>query len=69
MILREGVASQEILHVIQEHQPDLVVSGMREFCQSAECAFGSVSQRLLANAPWSLMFVPGKVTPGLGLYG
>lgn len=67
VILREGVPSQEILHVIQEHQPDLVVSGMRGFYQSAGFAFGSVSQRLLAYAPCSLMLVPGKVTSGLGL--
>jgi nucleotide-binding universal stress UspA family protein len=37
------------------------------FYQSAGFAFGSVSQRLLAYAPCSLMLVPGKVTPGLGL--
>lgn len=67
VILREGVPSQEILHVIQQHQPDLVVSGMRGFYQSAGFAFGSVSQRLLAYAPCSLMLVPGKVTSRLGL--
>jgi nucleotide-binding universal stress UspA family protein len=67
VILREGVPSQEILHVIQEHQPDLVVSGMRGFYQAAGFAFGSVSQRLLAYAPCSLMLVPGKVTSRLGL--
>ena len=67
VILREGVPSQEILHVIQQHQPDLVVSGMRGFYQSAGFAFGSVSQRLLAYAPCSLMLVPGKVTARLGL--
>ena len=67
VILREGVPSQEILHVIQEHRPDMVVSGMRGFYQAAGFAFGSVSQRLLAYAPCSLMLVPGKVTPGLGL--
>ena len=67
VILREGVPSQEILHVIQEHQPDLVVSGMRGFYQAAGFAFGSVSQRLLAYAPCSLMLVPGKMTSRLGL--
>lgn len=67
VILREGVPSQEILDVIQQHQPDLVVSGMRGFYQSAGFAFGSVSQRLLAYAPCSLMLVPGKVTSRLGL--
>lgn len=67
VILREGVPSQEILHVIQEHQPDLVVSGMRGFYRSAGFAFGSVSQRLLAYAPCSLMLVPGKMTSRLGL--
>jgi len=45
----------------------MVVSGMRGFYQAAGFAFGSVSQRLLAYAPCSLMLVPGKVTPGLGL--
>ncbi len=67
VILREGVPSQEILQVIHEHQPDLVVSGMRGFYRSAGFAFGSVSQRLLAYAPCSLMLVPGKVTSRLGL--
>lgn len=67
VILREGIPSQEILRMIQEHQPDLVVSGMRGLYQSAGFAFGSVSQRLLAYAPCSLMLVSGKVMPVQGL--
>ncbi len=67
VVLCEGVPSQKILHLIQEHRPDLVVSGMRGFYHTAGLAFGSVSQRLLAYAPCSLMLVPGKVTSGGGL--
>lgn len=67
VVLCEGVPSQKILHLIQEHRPHLVVSGMRGFYHTAGLAFGRVSQRLLAYAPCSLMLVPGKVTQGGGL--
>lgn len=67
VILREGVPSQEILRLIREHQPDLVVSGTRGLYQDAGFAFGSVSQRLLAYAPCSLMLVPGKVSSCQGM--
>ena len=67
VILREGVPSQEILRVIREYQPDLVISGMGGFYQTAGLGLGSVSHRLLAYAPCSVLLVPGKVQRRGGL--
>lgn len=64
VILREGVPSQEILRLIREYQPDLVVSGMGGFYRTAGLGLGSVSHRLLAYAPCSVLLVPGKVPRG-----
>ncbi|MBV6471317.1 MAG: hypothetical protein NBKEAIPA_03249 [Nitrospirae bacterium] len=67
VILREGVPSREILQVIQERRPDLVVSGMQGLYRSPGFTIGGVAQRLLSYAPCSLMLVPGKAQPGDGL--
>ena len=67
VIVREGVPSSEILHVIQERRPDLVVSGMQGLYRSPGFTIGGVAQRLLSYAPCSLMLVPGKVQAGGGL--
>lgn len=67
VIVREGVPSSEILQVIQERRPDLVVSGMQGLYRSPGFTIGGVAQRLLSYAPCSLMLVPGKVQAGGGL--
>lgn len=53
VVLCEGVPSQKILHLIQEHRPDLVVSGMRGLYRTTGFAFGSVSHAIapLATCP------------------
>lgn len=61
VILREGIPSQEMLRLIHEHQPDLVISGMGGFHQPSGLVLGSVSHRLLSFAPCSVLLVPGKV--------
>lgn len=67
VIVRESVPSSEILQVIQERRPDLVVSGMQGLYRSPGFTIGGVAQRLLSYAPCSLMLVPGKVQAGGGL--
>lgn len=67
VVLREGLPSQELLRLIREYQPDLVVSGMGSFYKTAGLGLGSVSHRLLAYAPCSVLLVPGKVQRGEGL--
>ena len=67
VIVREGIPGSEILHVIQERRPDLVVSGMQGLYRSPGFTIGGVAQRLLSYAPCSLMLVPGKVQAGGGL--
>lgn len=67
VILREGVPSQEILRLVREYEPDLVVSGMGGFYQTAGLGLGSVSHRLLSYAPCSVLLVPGKVQRSGGL--
>lgn len=65
VITREGVPSQELLRLIREYEPDLVISGRGGFYQTA--GLGSVSHRLVAYAPCSVLLVPGKVQRGGGL--
>jgi len=67
VILREGVPSQEILRLIREYQPELVISGRGGFYQTAGLGLGSVSYRLLSYAPCSVLLVPGKVQRSGGL--
>jgi len=67
VILREGIPGQELIRLIREYQPDLVISGKGGFYQTAGLGLGSVSHRLLAYAPCSVLLVPGKVQRGVGL--
>jgi nucleotide-binding universal stress UspA family protein len=57
----EGFPIYEILRVIREENPDLIVSGTRGLRAGKGLALGSVSQRLLTYAPCSVMLVPAKV--------
>lgn len=67
VVTREGVPSQEILRLIREYEPDLVISGRGGFYQTAGLGLGSVSYRLVAYAPCSVLLVPGRVQRGGGL--
>lgn len=67
VILREGGAGQELLRLIQEYEPDLVISGRGGFYQTAGLGLGRVSYRLLAYAPCSVLLVPGRVACEGGL--
>lgn len=67
VITREGVPSQELLRLIREYEPDLVISGRGGFYQAAGFGLGNVSHRLVVYAPCSVLLVPGKVQRGGGL--
>lgn len=56
----EGFPIYEILRVIREENPDLIVTGVRGLRAAKGLALGSVSQRLLSYAPCSVMLVPAK---------
>ena len=56
----EGFPIYEILRVIREENPDLIVSGTRGLRAAKGLALGSVSQRLLSYAPCSVLLVPAK---------
>ncbi|MCS6291489.1 MAG: universal stress protein [Nitrospira sp.] len=67
VITREGVPGQELLRLIRECEPDLVISGRGGPHQAAGFGLGSVSHRLVSYAPCSVLLVPGRVQRGGGL--
>lgn len=67
VITREGVPSQELLRLIREYEPDLVISGRGGFYQASGLGLGNVSYRLVAYAPCSVLLVPGRVQRGGGV--
>lgn len=62
-ILREGLPIYEILKLIRQVRPNIIVSGTRGLLGAKGLALGSLSQRLLDYAPCSVMLVPSKVGP------
>lgn len=60
--LRQGPPIYELLKLIREGQPDVVVTGTRGLQGSHGLVLGSVSQRLLNYAPCSVMLIPAKAT-------
>ncbi len=60
-VIVEGFPVYEMLKVIREYRPDVVVSGTRGLRGAKGLALGSVSQRLLTYAPCSVMLVPSRV--------
>ena len=65
--LREGLPIYEILKLLRDLHPDLVVSGTRGVYGAKGLVLGSVSQRLLTYAPCSVMLIPAKVQRSDGL--
>lgn len=61
--LRQGPPIYELLTLIREIQPDVVVSGTRGLQAARGLVLGSVSQRLLSYAPCSVLLVPSKARP------
>src|SRR5574341_558514 len=58
-VLLEGFPIYEILRLIRDQHPDIIVAGSRGVRGARGLALGSVSQRLLSYAPCSVMLVPG----------
>lgn len=58
--LRQGPPIYELLTLIREVQPDVVVTGTRGLQAARGLVLGSVSQRLLNYAPCSVLLVPAK---------
>lgn len=67
VVVREGLPIYEVLRLIREMQPDLVVSGTRGLLGAKGLALGSLSQRLLNYAPCSVMLIPAKIQPTNGM--
>lgn len=66
-VVREGLPIYEVLHLIREEHPDLVVSGTRGLRGASGLVLGSLSQRLLNYAPCSILLVPAKAVPARAL--
>jgi nucleotide-binding universal stress UspA family protein len=60
--LRQGPAIYELLKLIREIQPDLIVTGTRGLQAAKGLVLGSVSQRLLSYAPCSVLLIPAQST-------
>lgn len=58
--LRQGPAIYELLKLIRETQPDLIVTGTRGLQAARGLVLGSVSQRLLSYAPCSVLLIPAQ---------
>ena len=56
--LRQGSPIYELLSLIREQQPDIVVTGTRGLQSGRGVVLGSVSQRLLSYAPCSILLIP-----------
>ncbi|MEX5282470.1 MAG: universal stress protein [Nitrospiraceae bacterium] len=56
--LRQGPAIYELLKLVRESQPDLIVTGTRGLGVAKGLVLGSVSQRLLSYAPCSVLLIP-----------
>jgi len=67
VLLQEGAPSQELLRLIREHRPELVISGTGGVSRTTGVVLGSVSHRLLSEAPCSVLLVPEKVPRRAGL--
>ncbi|MBI4400265.1 MAG: universal stress protein [Nitrospirae bacterium] len=67
VVVREGLPIYEVLRMIREMQPDMVVSGTRGLLGAKGLALGSLSQRLLNYAPCSVMLIPAKIKPANGM--
>ncbi|HXE73434.1 MAG TPA: universal stress protein [Candidatus Nitrosotenuis sp.] len=59
--LREGDPATQILAAAQELQPDLLVAGSRGLGLAARMLLGSVSERVLQEAPGNVVVVRGRV--------
>lgn len=57
--LRQGPPIYELLKLIREVQPDVVITGTRGLQGAKGLVLGSVSQRLLSYAPCSVLLLPG----------
>jgi nucleotide-binding universal stress UspA family protein len=57
-VLLEGFPIYEILRLIREGHPDIIVAGTRGLRAAQGLVLGSVSQRLLHYAPCSVMLIP-----------
>ncbi len=62
-VIREGLPIYELLKLLREERPAMVVAGTRGLWAAKGLALGSVSQRLLQYAPCSVLLVPFKVKP------
>lgn len=58
--LRQGSPIYELLKLIRDVQPDVVICGTRGLQAARGVVLGSVSQRLLNYAPCSVLLVPAK---------
>ena len=57
MLIRDGYASHTLLQEVQQHMPDLLVSGSHHRKGFAEWLLGSVSYRLLQSAPTNVLIL------------
>lgn len=62
VLLRDGLPIYEILRLVRDLRPDVVVSGTRGLMGAKGLVLGSVSQRLLHYSPCSVMLLPAKAT-------
>lgn len=63
LIIRKGLPIYELLKLVRDERPSVIVSGSRGLQGAHGLALGSVSQRLLAYAPCSVLLIPAQVKP------
>lgn len=68
VVLREGPPGEELLRFIRSHQPELVITGMSGLSRTSGAVLGSVSHRLVSDAPCSVLLVPGQAPRRQGLH-
>ncbi len=61
--LQEGLPTYEILRLLHDEHPDVIVAGFRGLLGGKGFTLGSVAQRLLHYAPCSVLLIPSKATP------
>lgn len=67
VVVREGLPIYEVLRLVRELHPDVIVSGTRGLLGAKGLTLGSLSQRLLTYAPCSVMLIPAKTRATRGL--
>jgi len=61
--VQEGLPIYEVLRLVHEERPDIIVAGTRGLQGGKGFVLGSLSQRLLHYAPCSVLLIPAHAKP------